>query len=302
MDKFRYYENQLRSADKLTIIYQLIIAAVIAFNFTKIPQAVYWLFMHVGFIIFLYRLPEMGSNRLLNMLRLWNPVLFITTNFFELPYLVHQVNPNDIDPLLVKADYAMFGLHPTVWMENLANPMLTEYLQIVYSLFYFLPLILAVLLYFENRMREFDFFAMVLVYGFYLSYIGYFLFPALGPRYTIAEMHSTAISGLWFTEHIRTTLDTLEKVQRDAFPSGHTMMTALTMFYAARYHKKYFAVLLVIGSSLIFSTVYLRYHYVSDVLAGLVFALLVVVTAPALYKRLNHNQPYGGDAAGGQSK
>jgi membrane-associated phospholipid phosphatase len=56
------------------------------------------------------------------------------------------------------------------------------------------------------------------------------------------------------------------------------------MFYAWKYHKKYFYVLVVIGTSLIFSTVYLRYHYVSDVIGGLLLAAFVVLTAKPVYR------------------
>ena len=63
-------------------------------------------------------------------------------------------------------------------------------------------------------------------------------------------------------------------------------MTFLTMFYARRFHKKYYYLLLVIGASLIFSTVYLRYHYVIDVIGGLAMAALVILTAPYLHGKL----------------
>ena len=43
---------------------------------------------------------------------------------------------------------------------------------------------------------------------------------------------------------------------------------------------------MVIGTSLVFSTVYLRYHYVIDVLAGFVLTGLVLVVAPLLYRKL----------------
>ena len=48
--------------------------------------------------------------------------------------------------------------------------------------------------------------------------------------------------------------------------------------------------LLVIGTSLIFSTVYLRYHYVVDVIAGIILALAVVFTAMSVYKVLNNKK------------
>ena len=150
-----------------------------------------------------------------------------------------------------------------------------------------MPIILAVILWRRKDYEEFDKFVFVMVFGFYLSYLGYFIVPAVGPRFTLDHLQSFPVTGVWATDAIRHTLDTLENIQRDAFPSGHTEMTLLSMIYAYKYSKKYFYILLVIGTSLIFSTVYLRYHYVVDVIAGIVLALAVVFTADAVYKVLN---------------
>jgi len=290
-----FYLGRLRSADAVTIIYQIIMLLVLLTHFGKIQHAGLFVLLHVVVILFLWRLPQMPSKPWLNWLRLWNPMIIVPLNFMELHYLVHTVRPQDMDALLIKIDYFLFGVHPTVWLERITFPALTEYLQIIYSTFYFIPLVLALLLYFKNRMEEFDFFALIIVYGFYLSYILYFAVPAIGPRFTLAHLQSEPLRGLFFTELIRHTLNTLENIQRDCFPSGHTAMTFLTMFYARRFHKKYFYILLVIGTSLIFSTVYLRYHYVIDVIGGLAMAGVVIATAPylqrVLQKTFGHAQP-----------
>jgi membrane-associated phospholipid phosphatase len=282
-----YYENKLRSADRITIAYQLLIIIIIVFNFKNIPYNFLFIIFHIFVSFFLWRLPGMGSNAFLNWMRLWNPIVFIAINFMELHYLVHNVHSQDFDQLLIQIDQWLFGVHPTIWLERITFNCLTEYLQIIYSTFYFLPIILAYMLYRRRRMVEFDYFVFIIVYGFYLSYIAYFIMPAIGPRFTLDHLQSSPLSGLYLTEKIRNILDTLENIQRDAFPSGHTEMTLLTMFYAAKYNKNYFYFLLLVGGSLIFSTVYLRYHYVIDDIAGLLLAVLVIVTGPCVYRILN---------------
>ncbi len=281
-----YYLGNRRRADDLSMAYQLIISVLLLFNLSLVPHAFPFLIGHLLIVFLLWYLPYGSANRLFTFVRFWNPILIVPFNFAELHYLVHVIRPHDLDASLIKIDYALFGVHPTVWLEHLMNPILTEYLQIVYSTFYFLPLTLALLLYCKNRLEELDYFTLIMVYGFYLSYFGYFFVPAVGPRYTLNYLQTVPVSGLWLTHFIRHTLDTLEHVQRDAFPSGHTAMTLLTMYFAYRYHKKYFYVLLIIGTSLIFSTVYLRYHYVIDVIGGFILAVWVIVTAPFLYRIL----------------
>ncbi len=287
MDRLRFYEGKLRAADKATIVYQLIILTIIIFNYPKITNGLFLIIIHLMITLFLLWLPNLGSSKILNWIRIWNLIPVILFNFSELHFIVHAVRPHDMDYLLIHLDHTIFGVHPTVWLEKLHHPVLTEYLQFVYTSFYFLPLILCLLLYQKNRMEAFDYFAFIVVYGFYLSYLGYFLVPAIGPRFTLQTLQNFPLHGLGFAEKIQHLLNSLENIQRDAFPSGHTEITLLTMFYAAKYHRKYFYLLLLIGTSLIFSTVYLRYHYVVDVLGGALFATVVIITAPAFYRVLN---------------
>ena len=279
-----------RAADQVTITYQSIMLLLIVFNFSVIENAVVLSLFHVFVILLLFWIPNAPNNLFINWFKTWSPIVIIPINFTELHYLVHPVSPMDFDKALIDLDFYIFGVHPTVWMEKFTTPWVTEYLQIIYTTFYFLPIILAIILWRKKEYQEFDSFVFVIVFGFYLSYLGYFIVPAVGPRFTLDHLQSFPITGVWATDAIRHTLDTLENIQRDAFPSGHTEMTLLSMIYAYKYSKKYFYVLLVIGTSLIFSTVYLRYHYVVDVFAGIILALVVVFTAKSVYNILNNKK------------
>ena len=70
----------------------------------------------------------------------------------------------------------------------------------------------------------------------------------------------------------------LQNVTRDAFPSGHTEMTLCTIILAFQLRARIRWPILVIGSSLIFATVYLRYHYVIDLVGGAVLAMVALYT------------------------
>lgn len=295
MKRLKYYEGKFRAADKVTVIYQFIIAVVIIFNYKHIPYNRSFLTLHLLLIVALIILPFLKSNPVINLLRVWNQIFVLPLNFYELHYLVHNIHTQDMDAALIRIDHFLFGVNPTIWLEKIQWPILTDYLQMSYSSFYFLPFILFLLLYRWEKMEAFDYFAFIIVYGFYLSYLGYFFVPALGPRFALADLQNAPLKGLWITKYLQNLLNTLENVQRDAFPSGHTAMTLLTMYFAKKYAKKYFYILLVIGSSLIFATIYLRYHYVIDVIAGFVLAYFVIVTGPLAYRWLNALQliPYG---------
>ena len=275
-----------RPMDLVTISYQVIVLFIIMFHFRAIHNVLYFVIFHILVIIFLCWLTLTDDSPFFRWLKNWNPILIIPMNYSELHYLVHNVHPGDYDNLLMQIDYQIFGFHPTVWLESWTYPWLTEYLQIVYSTFYFLPIVLAIYLIRKKRIAEFRYFIFVIVLGYYMSYLGYFSVPALGPRFTLDHLQTNPISGIWLTDILRNTLNRLESITRDAFPSGHTALTLLTMWYAWKYSRTYFWILAVLGTSLIFSTVYLRYHYAVDVLAGFILAGAVLAVAPILYRKL----------------
>ncbi len=80
-----------------------------------------------------------------------------------------------------------------------------EFFQIVYGLFYMMPVIYAMELYLWHRYEELKYAIFVVFFGFYLSFIGYLLVPAIGPRFTllIFIIMNTELPGIFFAEKIR---------------------------------------------------------------------------------------------------
>ena len=55
---------------------------------------------------------------------------------------------------------------------------------------------------------------------------------------------------------------------RAAFPSLHAAVSCLSLYYAWKYCRWFFPILLVFVVGLLVATVYLRHHWVVDLLAG----------------------------------
>ena len=192
------------------------------------------------------------------------------------------------DGALIAADYALFGVHPTVWMERLISPALTTVLQFAYISYYFIPVSLGVVLVVKGKHREFESALFGIVLCFYLSYIGYLLVPAIGPRFTLAPLQTIGLRAAPFIRGIQDFLNGMEQNKTDAFPSGHTAIALMSLYYARQCgERKLFGILLPVASALIFSTVYLRYHYVIDVIAGFILTGITIALAPFLQVRLS---------------
>jgi membrane-associated phospholipid phosphatase len=246
-------------------------------------------------VVLLARGAEEKKTRLLIGLHRWYCYLIIILIFKEIYRMVHPIHPIDYDRLLIAIDQWMFGVNPTQWIGQFAHPLLTEILQIAYFSYYILFIILGVELYRRYAIQDFDKVAFMIVYGFYLSYLGYFTLPGVGPRFTLHDFASldTDLPGLWLTSFLRSIIDAGESippsridainlVQRDVFPSGHTQLTIIVMALGFRYKVKVRWLLLGLGSLLIVATVYLRYHYVVDLIAGAFLAWFTLWTGDKL--------------------
>jgi len=224
----------------------------------------------------------------------FSPILFIILIYESLGDLIQHLR-QDIDPSLIRIDLFLFGVHPTVWAERWIMPWLTDLMSFFYISYYFVPVILVAVLYFRRQKQHFDQAIFVLLFGYYLSFIGYILFPAIGPRFTLMGLQTVPLEGSFLTDFVRDTLNQLEHNRRDCMPSGHTQLSLMSLYLAYRYQRKLLYLLAPLVAGLIASTIYLRYHYVIDLFAGVAVAAACVIMAPRLYELWNRkNEAQGG--------
>jgi len=195
--------------------------------------------------------------------------------------------------LLAKLDFDVWGAHPCVWLERISSPLLTEALQIVYSAFVPVVLLMGLILWRQRRYSDFRYYAFLIPIGFLVSYVGYLLVPAKGPRFLLQHLQTQELRGLFVYDWLRSTLDRIESAYFDCFPSGHTEMTILAWWSSRAISPNLARGMFVYTLGIIFATVYLRYHYTVDVLAGAVVAGAVIWVAPRVYDALGGKQGKG---------
>jgi membrane-associated phospholipid phosphatase len=243
----------------------------------------------VGIIFLLAYLAETKKTKLLIGLHRFYSYPFVLFVFKEIYLMVRPIHPMDYDWLFISIDHWLFGVNPTQWAAQFAHPVLTEMFQIAYFSYYILFLMLGIELFRRHTIDEFNYGAFLVVYGFYLSYLGYFLLPAVGPRFTLHNFYAIdrELPGLFFTTPMRNFINAGESissvlpnaiqiVQRDVFPSGHTQLTLIVVYLGHLYHLKTRWIMTILGTLLIVSTIYLRYHYVVDLLGGALFFLFTI--------------------------
>lgn len=274
-----------RPADTVTILFLAFLLVLTGIFYDSLPKGSFLVGLYsILIIIQILLAANKNRSRILGISHdLIFPTICVLLIFDSLEWVVHYVNPEDIDPLLIRLDYLLFGNHPTVMLESIMHPVLTELMQIAYTTYYFIPISFGIILLKKKKKDAFERSLFLILFCFYLSYFGYILFPAIGPRFTIDHLQTQALQGLLVAEPIKDTLNWLEGIKRDAFPSGHTAIAVLILYCAYRYEKRFFWICLPIVVALLFSTVYCRYHYVVDVIAGLVLTVLCVVVGNWYY-------------------
>ena len=285
--RFRNTLATFSAADVVSILFLLFLTflnIIFASRVTVWPELV---LVNLGFsalIVFLANRAETQKTRLYIAMHRWYLYIVVLLVFKELYFMIRPIHPADYDQLLIQADRWLFGVDPTVWLSQFAHPVITEILQIAYSSYYLLFIILGVEIYRRHTLKSFDKAGFLIVYGFFLSYLGYFLLPAIGPRFTLHEFQSISneLPGLFLTEPLRAFVNfgesiplhipnPAEVVQRDVFPSGHTQLSLIVAYLGFHFRLSSRWVIAIFTGLLIIGTVYLRYHYFVDVVAGALF-------------------------------
>ena len=135
----------------------------------------------------------------------------------------------------------------------------------------------------KGKSEAFERSLFLILLCFYLSYIGYLFFPAVGPRYAMQHLYHKELDGFLVSGPIQNVLNLLEGVKRDAFPSGHTGVALTVLLLAYRYERTLFWWMIVPVLLLIFATVYCRYHYVIDVICGVMLTVVTLAAGEVYY-------------------
>jgi len=210
------------------------------------------------------------------------PFLFCIAIYTNLHDTIAFVNTHDVHDALIRIDQWMFGVQPCVWAQQFYTPFLTEVFSVAYMNYFVLSVTVVAYLLLAGRRREMREALLGTVLCFYIGYFLYIAFPAAPPWLTLASQFTRDFHGGWVTG-AATRMKALDpNASRGAFPSLHCAVTFITLAYAWKHEKALFAVLLPLGAALVISTVYLRHHYVIDILAGFALAVVAYAVAPAL--------------------
>lgn len=201
---------------------------------------------------------------------------------------VRFINPHDVHGALVAIEGWLFGLQPVVWAERFITPARTDFFSFFYANFFLVAPSVAILLWFTGRRAAARETLLGVIICFYTGYVLYLVFPAAPPRLYLESlgMFTVDLKGGFITNFQNSLIEMMpQNASRAAFPSLHTGVSLVSLYYAWRHCRRFFPVLLFFVAGLLASTVYLRHHYVVDLIAGAALLPWVAWATPRLDAR-----------------
>ncbi len=282
----------------------LVAVLVLLFHNGTVPHWPWILAAHIAILLIVHSLIQLQErlprNRSIDFLRHFYPVLLYTWFFSETGWLNRMFFKEYMDPTIIRWEEALFGCQPSVlFMQKLPYLPVSELFYASYFSYYIMISGVGVALYLKDR-RHFFHYVSVVSFVFYLCYLTYIFMPVIGPMVFFHDVEGYAlppeVQRLASTDvypdtikagvfhYIMVWIYRIFESPGAAFPSSHVAVAACTVFFSFRYLPRIRWVHTVVAILLCLSTIYCRYHYAADVLAGLLTAAILVPLGNRLYR------------------
>jgi len=210
------------------------------------------------------------------------PVLMFIFCFEEIARYSLSIVPHWQDSWLIHLERTWFGRSPNLWMSSFASAFWSEVMDIGYFSYYAMFMIVGGKLYTWKNKQAFYELTLSTAFTYFLAYLIYLLFPTEGPHHTMAALDKVP-HGAMFNSMVRL-IQHHAGVHGNAFPSGHVASAFVSTFFAWRYLPRLGLVLTPFFILICISSIYDNYHYLSDVIGGMVIAVLGIMVTWSLFE------------------
>lgn len=246
-------------------------------------QPLFYLVTAAAIFLLLHKLQTGKLEKPVAALRDWLPIVGLLIAFREMELFV----PVQYDLLLetgwIKLDQLL--LRDWGWRAAIEKPglLLPFYLEFCYLLVYGLAVFSLACISFLKDRRAVDYFWAVYLTGTLTAYALFPYFPSLPPRYAFPLIEPPQVNS-WVRVFNLAVLGKAT-IHSGVFPSAHVSSAfsaawALYFLFPAKRWLGHWMIIYAISVSI--ATVYGRYHYVADVLAGFAVSLIALGVAFAM--------------------
>ncbi len=265
----RKFLHHIYPIDIITVAYITITSVYIVLGAAVLDNFVSHLIIRlvflgaIGILIFLnYSV----NNASLHFLRSFYPLALLSYFYPETDYLNNVIFPN-FDPAVSNLEITIFGGHPSVWFSHyMPWKWFNDLMNLSYFSFYIFIFGLCYWIY-RNARQHFQETMFIICMSFYMYYILFILFPVAGPQFYLSPPDNLLPDAYFFRDLVKFVHEFGEGPTA-AFPSSHVGVMVLMIYLAYKYAPKLLKWFVLGGILLIMSTVYIKAHYVIDVIGG----------------------------------
>ncbi len=190
----------------------------------------------------------------------------IVSTYFLLGPLTTSLRKTRADALLRKIDLVLLGEDASLLLQPWEFPVLTEFFALCYVLFF--VQVLGASIWYALRSPDIAERFTSGLFGLYATgYAGYVLFSAAGPHLAWPHISLIPLEGGWTLTALMSLVGTYAN-RIDAFPSLHCGILVYIALLDRRYRPRMATFSLIFCMLVSVSAVWLRYHYVIDLIVG----------------------------------
>jgi hypothetical protein len=211
----------------------------------------------------------------------------LLASFFQLREILPAISSQAYDAHIYAFDLRVFGVEPAAWFDRYVSPPTTEWFAFFYFLYFFVLAVHVVpMLFLENDLRVMARFSLGVLLVFTTAHILYIVVPGWGPYWYLRGTFHHELEGGTFWKLVREAVDA-GGAQKDIFPSLHTAVPTFLAIFSFRHRGRYpfkysWPVVSFVATQIIVATMFLRWHYLVDVVAGLALAVAGSVVSQAI--------------------
>jgi membrane-associated phospholipid phosphatase len=266
-------EAGFRPLDIALISYILFELAIVLLFMTGRPGWIFFFGFYIaaGCLAFMVSMnPMRGSWRLL---RLIYPIIIMILLYEALNFQIYLIQHHSFDNQIYTMETAIFGFDISFAAQRYMEIWLNEVMNFLY-IFYYLFIPVAIFILAKRRLwNSLEKMILSACLTFFACYIIFLFYPVVGPRYYLASIYYLPMIGPIFTPLAQKIVNS-GGLHGGAMPSSHCAVALVAVWFLFRELKYTRVFLLSLYIMLCVSTIYGRYHYVSDVFAGIIIGFL----------------------------
>jgi len=278
IDQIKTFLKKLPLFDKITIAYNTLILIIFFIFYDKIGNKTFIFCFHVGILSFIILWNKFKKNinndSIKNIISDWYPLSLLTHYYLETIYFKKIIFDNDIDSFLVKVENMLFGFQPSIiFYKTLPYLPIKELMCFFYSSHFYLGLTVAIYFYITQKKIFYKLGKDILI-TFQFCYLFFMFIPSSGPQFYFNNSIFHSHGGIFY--HFLAYIENNIEIPSGAFPSSHVAIATIIIIYSLFFiNKKRIKIpIIFIATGLIISTVYIRAHYLIDVIAGIIVGSL----------------------------